>query len=200
MSSGNVRSRLSRQHRREAEGVGFRHEPDNDALIASSPPWGEISNFVHQQSVPAVADLFGPLLTYCYDARHFLEFFAEPDGPPNAIFEKHSDGTVHYRIGDLPEDHRRDLNTIVQTTLGRLKNEVSCALQYHAHDFTLSKGIDEYGQPHQVRKGLAGYVLTTAVEDVLADICQACSENGALQHHPPAPWASAYDASSTAIS
>ena len=181
MSSGKERSRLSRQRRREAEGVGFRREPDKDALIASSPPWGEISDFVHQQSVPAVADLFGPLLTYRYDARRFLEFFAQPDGPANAVLEKHSDGTVHYRIGDLPEDHRRDLNTIVQTTLTRLKNEVSYAIQYHAQDFALSKGINEYGQPHQVRKGLAGYILTTAVEDVLADICQARSENGVLQ-------------------
>ena len=158
MSSGNVRSRLSRQRQREADGVGSCREPDKDALIASSPPWREISKFVHQQSVPAVADLFGPLLTYRYDGRRFLEFFAQPDGPPNAVFEKHSDGTVHYRIGDLPEDHRRDLNTIVQTTLARLKNEVSCALQYYAQDFALSKGIDEYGQPHQVRKGLAGYI------------------------------------------
>ena len=169
------KQRKKRHHRqREEQGIRFRTETALDEQIAQTPPWSNILQFADQVAVPRVVDMLGELLTFRHTEPDRLEIFAERNGPANTTLTKMPDGTLEYRVTDKPPEQRRDLNTIVETTLRRFKNEVANAIHFQIQSHSTARQHNLFQEDIITRKGMAGYILRLTTEAATAQILRKC--------------------------
>ena len=167
--------RKKRHHRqREEQGIRFRTETALDEQIAQTPPWSNILQFADQVAVARVVDMFGELLTFRHTEPDRLEIFAEHNGPANTTLTKMPDGTLEYRVTDKPPEQRRDLHTIVETTLRRFKNEVANAIHFQIQSHSTARQHNLFQEDIITRKGMAGYILRLTTEAATAQILRRC--------------------------